>query len=144
MRRYVLGFLFANDLSNVLLIRKLRPNWQAGKLNGVGGKIESTDKTTEEAMTREFEEETGLIVLPERWQHFAVMRGPDFALHAYRAFSHNLEGAQSMTDEKVEIVPIDPNGHPCHDFNYVPNVHWLLPLALDRQYPPVAVGVEYE
>ena len=42
MREYVCGFLFSPDRKKVLLIRKRRPAWQAGKLNGVGGKVDST------------------------------------------------------------------------------------------------------
>ena len=35
MKQYVVGFLFADHDQQVVLIRKLRPEWQAGKLNGV-------------------------------------------------------------------------------------------------------------
>ena len=37
--RYVLGFLFRDNCTSVVLIRKDKPRWQAGLLNGVGGKI---------------------------------------------------------------------------------------------------------
>jgi 8-oxo-dGTP diphosphatase len=40
MQTYACGFLFSLDRTRVLLIRKRRPAWQAGRLNGVGGKIE--------------------------------------------------------------------------------------------------------
>lgn len=56
-RRYVLGFLFSEDGSRVLLIWKNRPAWQAGKLNGIGGKIEDGEQPLD-AMKREFVEET--------------------------------------------------------------------------------------
>src|SRR5690349_13991679 len=36
---YALGFLF-DGTGRVVLIRKRRPAWQAGLLNGVGGKVE--------------------------------------------------------------------------------------------------------
>ena len=38
---YVLGFLFSPDCKRVALIIKNRPDWQAGFLNGIGGKIDS-------------------------------------------------------------------------------------------------------
>jgi 8-oxo-dGTP diphosphatase len=38
--QYVLGFLFDPSQKDVVLIKKLKPEWQKGKLNGVGGKIE--------------------------------------------------------------------------------------------------------
>jgi hypothetical protein len=55
--RYVLGFVFSEDSSRVLLVWKNRPAWQAGKLNGIGGKIEAGE-TPLQAMQREFREET--------------------------------------------------------------------------------------
>lgn len=38
MQHYVVGFQFARRGNLVTLIRKNHPEWQAGKLNGVGGK----------------------------------------------------------------------------------------------------------
>ena len=52
---YVLGFMFSPDMERILLMRKNRPEFQAGKFNGIGGKIEGTE-TPLQAMIREFEE----------------------------------------------------------------------------------------
>ena len=38
MTKYVVGFMFSPDKQFVALIRKNRPEWQAGKLNGIAGK----------------------------------------------------------------------------------------------------------
>ncbi len=57
---YVLGFMFSPDEKKVLLIWKNRPSWQAGKLNGIGGKV-NPGETPLEAMEREFIEETGFV-----------------------------------------------------------------------------------
>ena len=43
--KYVVGFAFNKEKTKVLLIKKTKPDWQAGQLNGIGGKIESYDKT---------------------------------------------------------------------------------------------------
>ena len=40
MKKYTLGFIFTPALDKVLLVHKISPEWQAGKINGVGGKIE--------------------------------------------------------------------------------------------------------
>ena len=40
MTRYVAGFLVSDDRYYVALIRKKRPAWQEGRLNGIGGHIE--------------------------------------------------------------------------------------------------------
>jgi len=41
MTAYCLGFAFYRSRRKVVLIRKTKPDWQRGKLNGVGGKIEA-------------------------------------------------------------------------------------------------------
>lgn len=51
-RQYVLGFLFNENLTKVVLVRKKRPEWQCGLLNGVGGKIEDGEPPLD-AMVRE-------------------------------------------------------------------------------------------
>jgi 8-oxo-dGTP pyrophosphatase MutT (NUDIX family) len=68
-----------DDDDRVALIRKARPPWQAGLLNGVGGKIEPEDwspffvhdmpapePVALRAMRREFREETGVDF--DRWE----------------------------------------------------------------------------
>src|SRR5690242_7587733 len=57
-KHYTVGFFFNEDLSKVLLIRKAKPPWQAGRLNGIGGSFEGTE-SPEKCMDREFLEETG-------------------------------------------------------------------------------------
>ena len=60
------GFIFNWDLDEVLLIRKNRPVWQSGLLNGIGGHFEEPDKGDAiECWLREVREECGLV-LPYR------------------------------------------------------------------------------
>ncbi len=73
MTAYVVGFAFDDD-ENVALVRKKRPEWQKGYLNGVGGKIEEGE-SSRAAMVREFEEETGLGVPEHEWEQFVAMQG---------------------------------------------------------------------
>lgn len=130
MQRYVLGFLFDNDRSTVALIRKNKPDWQRGKLNGIGGKIELGEPTVG-AMTREFFEEAGVRI--EGWNQFAVMQGSDWMVHCFRAFDDAaLRAVRSMTDEQVER-------HYTGDImqaRVISNLTWLIPLALDRGSEP--------
>jgi len=58
MKHYVMGFIFNETGDKVLLMRKNKPEWQAGRWNGIGGKIKE-DEFSLEAMRRECEEETG-------------------------------------------------------------------------------------
>src|SRR5258708_99551 len=83
---YVEGFLFSYDMTKFVLIKKNRgPSHMIGKLAGVGGKIgESRREVGDErefiklnesplhAMSREFEEETGLLVKQNRWHCFLI------------------------------------------------------------------------
>lgn len=123
---YVLGFLFSEDEQRVALIRKNRPNWQAGKLNGIGGKVEPTDAGIHEAMTREFREETGLVV--PTWDYFAAMRGDGWRVHCYRAFGP-ADDAKTVTDEEVAVCSSTSG---IWGMNGVPNLKWLIPLALSE------------
>src|SRR5439155_26466068 len=83
IQHYVCGFLFSPDRGRVVLIRKRRPAWQAGKLNGVGGKLEAGE-TPIDAMRREFREEAAVDV--HDWQHVLTLTGTDWQGHFFRAF----------------------------------------------------------
>ena len=43
IQHYCVGFLLRNDDKEVALIRKIKPDWQAGKLNGIGRNIRGSD-----------------------------------------------------------------------------------------------------
>lgn len=122
---YVCGFLFSPTWDRVLLIRKEKPAWQKGRLNGVGGKIEDGE-TPLAAIVREFHEETGLNISPSCWKEFETIAGDDFVVHFFFARSAFISDAISTTDEKVEEylvkgVPYDE----CID-----NLRWIIPLAI--------------
>ena len=131
MRTYACGFLFSPDRTRVLLIRKRRPAWQAGKLNGIGGKIERGE-TPAEAMRREFREEADLDVTT--WQEVLTLSGRDDAGtgvawrgHFFRAFGE-IDAARTMTDEALERHPVRPLPG-----DVIPNLHWMIPLMLDDE-----------
>ncbi|HXI70278.1 MAG TPA: NUDIX domain-containing protein [Verrucomicrobiae bacterium] len=122
-KKYVVGFLFDHILENVVLILKLRPEWQLGKWNGVGGKIEADEKPLA-AMRREFKEETGMFVAD--WREFCLMTGEGWQVHCFVAFSTDIRCVESMTDEPVQIHALSFVG--C--LQKTPNVTWLIPMAL--------------
>src|SRR5690242_4185314 len=105
--KYILGFAFNRDKSKVLLIKKNRPQWQAGFFNGIGGKIEDFDASTADAMVREFREETGIVTSPEQWNQYAKVASPYFDVTCYWTVVDNFEEYQSITDEIVFPVGID-------------------------------------
>lgn len=128
---YVVGFLFSRDLSQVALIRKNRPAWMAGKLNGVGGHIEE-DEEPAEAMEREFNEETGAAIGGPGWMQFARLHGDNnggWAVHFFWAVNQQDCEIRIVTDEKVawySVSQIIAGSLPA-----IPNLRWLLPMALN-------------
>jgi 8-oxo-dGTP diphosphatase len=129
---YVLGFLFAWEVGNaqpsrVLLIRKARPTWQAGRLNGVGGRIEAGE-TALDAMRREFAEEAGLRVL--NWQLDTVLSGSGWQVLSYSSVVDPavFDSARTQTDEVLVPVRVDE----LYRYPVVSNLRVLIPLALDR------------
>jgi 8-oxo-dGTP diphosphatase len=129
LTEYVAGFLFSPDRELVALIRKNRPQWQAGRLNAIGGHIEPTDECPKFAMRREFEEETGVSLpsgeWPDDWQHFCTVAGDDWRVHYYRAFSPAIYNLESPTDEKVALYAVAQLPREC-----MTNVQWLIAMAL--------------
>lgn len=102
---HVLGFAFDESLQQVLLLRKNRPKWAAGKVNGLGGKLEPGE-LPEQAMSREFLEECGLRVPPEKWVYLGMLRGPEWSVACFAAIVPALEGARTMEDEEVFPLPV--------------------------------------
>lgn len=126
MTEYVAGFLFSPDLESVVLIRKNKPEWQKGLLNGIGGKIEPGEATWE-AMRREFKEEAGLDI--EKWIKFCeVGVEGDYKVYFFYATSPNYEDVMSMTDEKVQVIDSALKPHT----KVIKNLFWLIPLAIDK------------
>lgn len=122
--RYVVGFVFNQDESRVMLLRNNRPDWQAGKLNGVGGHVE-LGETFDDAMVREGQEESGRIF---SWEQFAVLDGDGWTMGCYRA-SGDLSGIPVHNDvgELFELCWAHAVSQP----EPLPNLRWLIPMAMD-------------
>lgn len=132
---YVCGFAFSENHERVLLIEKKRPEWQAGRLNGIGGKCEDGERRPRETMVREFREETGVETTAGEWILFAEILSPVdkhrvvffFTVLDYERF----DSAKTMTDEKVTWQYTEAMT------NVVPNLNWLIALAAswNHMYP---------
>ena len=131
MQTYVLGFMFSADLQEVLLIEKQRPRWQAGLLNGIGGKIEAGEAPLT-AMVREFYEESGLATQAEDWHPIALVQGADFKVYCFKAVSPVVAEAESLTDETVQLVPVRLDELRTKTLSNVPG---LISHALDPDAP---------
>lgn len=141
MKNYVLGFLFSSGRGRVALIRKNKPQWQAGLLNGIGGKIEDTDESPEFALSREFKEEAGANIHPGEWEPFCKMHGDDFTVYCFKFFSDlAFESLRTCTDELV----VERQVHALNYFECVSNLSWLIPMALDNNYgQPFLASINY-
>jgi 8-oxo-dGTP diphosphatase len=126
--QYVLGFMIRGDGSSVVLIRKNKPQWQAGLLNGVGGKIEPGE-TPHAAMIREFREETGVDTSGCEWRQYCELAGGDFEVYCFAARDTRAwEAATSVEAERIiKARPDELSRMAC-----VSNLHWLIALALDE------------
>ena len=122
---YVVGFAFTADRHQLLLIEKRKPKWQIGLLNGIGGKIE-LDESAHQAMIREFDEETNVLI--KGWEIFAKLSDTvDQAVWFFRAFD---DAVLSFQQPELEIpTTANPLSLPS---NVIDNLIWLIPLALDR------------
>ncbi len=123
--RYVCGFLSVGD--EVLLIRKTKPEWQAGRLNGVGGKIEGGELPVD-AMVREFREEAGLKTNPGRWHSIYSLSDTEntFMVYFFALVRDSKEGIVTCTEE--ELVWCRASALP---FDVIPNLRWLVPMSRD-------------
>lgn len=124
--KYAVGFLFDAAYSAVALIRKNKPAWQKGLLNGIGGKIEETDQHPHAAMVREFHEETGGDVYS--WLHYARMEGGGWTVECFAA-TGDFRNLRSNEEEQVEIIPIIDRTIVRADT--IENLPWLINLAID-------------
>lgn len=133
MKEFVVGFLFSPDNKHVLLIKKNRPDWQKGLLNGISGHVEPGE-SARNAMIREFFEEAGVVV--KDWKQFCEL-AESTGNWRVTFYLSNCEKAwnevRTQTDEvifKLEVDNLD-------GYKMVKNLNWLIPLAMD-EFEPVA------
>ena len=153
---YVAGFLFDKFGENVALIEKQRPDWQRWKLNGIGGHIDRKTgahtcydvgcdvpgfdlctcpwETPEEAMRREFREETGVDL--DRWKEYTVLCGPNYQVHFFYTYGDEIFQVETKTDERVGIYDVAGVLNPTITHPLIPNLRWLIPMALSMIYEP--------
>lgn len=142
MIEYAVGFLHTDH--KVALIRKDRPQWQAGFLNGIGGKLEQFEQP-HDAMVREFREEAGRFVGP--WEHFLTLEGTKARVFCFAIYDEREEHiwklkTQPEETEEVEIWSMDRlNTH--HRSETVPNLKWIIPLMMQRAKYAKPITIEF-
>ena len=132
--KMTVGFIFNNDLSKVLLIKKNRPEWQDGFLNGVGGHmrpLEENRNDFEACWIREVKEETDLRIdksnITRIGRIFSTNNGIIVVMYAYR-LSKSEESTykcEQMTDEEITWFNVDD----LPKLKTIANLQHLIPLA---------------
>lgn len=135
-----------NRAPMALLVRKTKPQWQAGLWNGPGGEA-NFGESSAHAATRELQEETRLDVSPSAWRHVATLDGPTFVI---KLMTHTLRPG------RIHLTPPDPKDCGTHGYgpefyrwyasdqlppDIVPDLRWLVPLAFDERFFPAAFTV---
>lgn len=127
MKTHTLGFIFDAKLSQVLLMQKERPDWQKGRVNGIGGKIESGEESIS-SIVREVFEETGLQTKKEEWIYIGEIKSDTYAVDVYTLiYKGEFNDASSTTDEEVNWFEVNKIPE-----NAIHNLCWLVPLAIDK------------
>lgn len=133
IERMVLGFAFTPD-NRVALIRKRRPSWQAGKLNGIGGHREPREEGLA-AMEREFFKETGVRIPASMWETRGTMQFPKrWHVMVYSVVDPRIEQVRTQTDEEVVLV----DAHEARSHTPMHNLEALISACMMR---PDHVGV---
>lgn len=132
MKKYVCGFA-VTDSGKISLIKKNKPEWQKGKLNGLGGKIEKGE-TIHEAMRREFMEEAGLDI--NKWEHRITLIGDNDIVHFFIArvekefeFPYCVEG--QIDWYSLQSVLNEPQ--------LIPNLKWVVPFCMQSEFVKIEV-----
>jgi NUDIX domain len=134
MKRYVLGFCFSPSMRSVVLVKKVRPSWQAGYLNGVGGKVEHLE-SFEDAMQREFSEEAGYFG-PLKWVQFGLLRylkSPEMEVALFwsriesASLPFHIHQGEQVSSHFVDIVLQKGESQ---GVRVLPDVSYMLPMAL--------------
>lgn len=127
---------FVRQGMHVLLVRKNHPDWQNGRLNGVGGRARMFE-TPLECAQREWTEETSLPV-PSDLAEFLVLEDREVVVHMFSGTSiDNVAGMPRENDVGERLLwgsLSDARADWLDPFLAVDNLVWLIPMAFRDRY----------
>jgi 8-oxo-dGTP pyrophosphatase MutT (NUDIX family) len=135
MKNYVIVHVRRMDcdgpLDYLLLIHKQKPEWQKGRLNLVGGKIEEGEDPIAAAV-RELKEEAGFDPIGEPLLCGAII-GEDWTVHCVLVDIDDMEGSAIVQrPEETEKVEWFPTKEGLDDPRLMPNLRVIIPLLQMR------------
>jgi 8-oxo-dGTP diphosphatase len=144
MKKYVSLLKFSADYSKVVTMTKEKPAFLAGKETPVGGEQEEGE-TPEQAVIREFEEETGVSTIEGDWTLYATSTTNDSEMHCFYSASDDFVNCRTTTSEpilisKVEDVLMRAISNPDSS---APDMVALIGLALQHRFRPGKVLIDY-
>jgi 8-oxo-dGTP pyrophosphatase MutT (NUDIX family) len=151
MTDFVVGFMRETLTDRVLLIRKNRPAWQAGLLNGPGGKVEDGEAPSQ-AVVREWREEIGQETSPSQWRLIASLTdlrdfhaggGTIFWFASEVRFLPRHSGPtdwSKSTDKPPEFIECVRIAELPLRRDIVATARWMIPLAFEDPTAPVLQG----
>lgn len=116
MKKYVVGFCFSVDHSHVAIILKRR---ELGELhNGIGGKV-NEDEKPKHAMSREFEEKTGVYILANNWQPAGIKTdNKTYYIDVFYSRTDQVYDCRTILDEDDEVMIVkvsEIDSYECYD-----------------------------
>lgn len=141
MKHYVLGFAFNANRSEVLLIQKLAPEWQAGRWNGIGGKIEEGEIPIR-AMLREDKEETGQR---REWKLVIIFTCPGGTVYVFMADTYVYPSSEVPKSDDLpaggirfeqrekELLKVWPSDVLPSSGQVMKNITWMISLCRHKE-----------
>lgn len=127
MTAYTVGFIFDQTFEHVLLMHKTKPAWQAGKINGLGGKIEPGEDMYD-CIVREIREESALETQKDQWVFVGNVSSDTVSLDVLGyVYEGNHNDAKTTEGEVVEWFPVASLPE-----NVISNLTWIIPMTIDK------------
>jgi 8-oxo-dGTP diphosphatase len=143
MLEYSLGLAVDAEEKDLLVIKKTKPEWQRGKFNGIGGKLEFGE-TAKQCMVREFEEECGIKSQESDWEPLIKFVGSDYIVHVFVSTKIDIYEYQTTTEEMVTIFPLAEVLFLDYGIPFVPNMRWLVNMILDTDFRKYNLELHYK
>lgn len=141
MVTYVLGLVFDSTRERVVLILKSRPQKQAGRLNGISGKVQQGEAPVE-TMVRECSQATQVTTHTHDWKNVTTIyrEGQTVEVFVASLDAMRFDAIYSGTDEPVAVMPVDSPQLAAYS---LPNILWLLALIRDPDAESLRIYVGY-